>query len=193
MREMKYAAKKVGKIVKAYCLGENTPMEQELIKEGAIKIQSTGTYELFSQEAVNGIGQIANPGDYFKVDTIDGKYYPYPNDRDFFLKNHRHIQGDEYEQIAKPLEIWQSGDEMCEEIRYLLDNQKMTIKEDDPEHYFNAFLWGSDLSAAEDATIVFYSVSRTESGEITDVDFNFVARPQFENDYRLCDKDGNTI
>lgn len=63
----------------------------------------------------------------------------------------------------------------------------------DPEHYFNAFLWGSDLSAAEDATIVFYSVSRTESGEITDVDFNFVARPQFENDYRLCDKDGNTI
>ena len=78
-------------------------MEATLIREGAIKKRQDGTYELFSQEAVNGTGEIAKAGDYFKVDIVDGRHYPYPNSKQFFEENHIHIAGDEYEQKEKPL------------------------------------------------------------------------------------------
>lgn len=66
-----------------------------LIEEGAIQRPPDGSYALFSQEAVNGQGQIAQAGDYFKVDTIDGRHFPYPNSREYFLSNHTHLGGDE--------------------------------------------------------------------------------------------------
>ena len=180
---MRYAVKSKKKIVKAYPLGAGHPMETILIEEGAICLRSDGSYELFSQEAVNGSGQIAYPGDYFKVDTVDGRHYPYPNSREFFLENHVHLQGDEYEQKAKPLMIWQYGDEKPDALLWLLENKRLMLKEEEPQNYFNAFLWGSDLSAARDATLIFYSVDRDAEGTITDVSFNFVAKPEFEISY----------
>ena len=180
---MKYAVKSKKKIVKAYPLGAGHPMEAALIAEGAIRLLNDGSYELFSQEAVNGRGQIAQPGDYFKVDTIDGRHFPYPNTREFFLRNHTHLQGDEYEQANKPLLIWQAGDEPTEEIRWLVDTGRLTLKQEDPAHFFNAFLWGADLSAAADATLIFYSVDRDACGAIVDISFNFVARAEFEASY----------
>lgn len=180
---MKYAVKSKKKIVKAYPLGAGHPMEAALIAEGAIRLLPDGSYELFSQEAVNGVGQKALPGDYFKVDTVDGRHYPYPNKRDFFMANHTHLGGDDYEQASKPLQIWQATDGLCEEIRWLVDTGRLTLKPDTPERYFNAFLWGTDLSAAMDATLVFYRVDRDENGAITDIEFNFVERTMFESTY----------
>lgn len=185
---MKYAVKSKKKIVKAYPLGAGHPMEAALIAEGAIRLLADGSYELFSQEAVNGHGQVAQSGDYFKVDTIDGRHYPYPNSREFFLNNHTHLAGDEYEQVNKPLLIWQSGDEPIEEIRWLVDTGHLTLKPQDPAHFFNAFLWGTDLSAAADATLVFYSVDRDAFGAITEISFNFVAKPEFEASYSVMEK-----
>lgn len=185
---MKYAVKSKKRIVKAYPLGAEHPMEAQLIEEGAIRRLSDGSYALFSQEAVNGQGQIAQAGDYFKVDTVDGRHYPYPNDREFFLNNHIHLDGDEYEQINKPLQVWQVGDGFCEEIRWLVDAGRLTLKPQDPDHYFNAFLWGADLSADADATLVFYSVDRDQSGAITEISFNFVAKPEFEDSYILIEE-----
>ena len=185
---MKYAVKSKKKIVKAYPLGAGHPMEVLLIEEGAIRRLPNGSYALFSQEAVNGQGQLAQEGDYFKVDTIDGKHYPYPNDREFFLNNHTHLQGDEYEQVNKPLLIWQSGDELSEEVRWLVDTGRLTLKPQDPVRYFSAFLWGAALSAADDATLVFYSVDRDENGCITDVSFNFVAKQEFEASYSIIEE-----
>ena len=182
---MKYAIKSKRKIVKAYPLGAGHPMEAALIAEGAIRLREDGSYELFSQEAVNGVGQTAYAGDYFKFDTIDGKHYPYPNGREWFLENHIPLGGDEYEQQNKPLLIWQFGDEVIEEVRWLVDNGRLTLKPEDPAHYFNAFLWGADLSAASDATLVFYGVDRDERGAITGVNFNFVAKPEFDSSYTL--------
>lgn len=182
---MKYAVKSKRKIVKAYPLGVGHPMEQALIEEGAIRLLPDGSYALFSQEAVNGQGQIAHAGDYFKVDTIDGRHYPYPNSREFFLENHTHLSGDEYEQVNKPLLIWQADDAVSEEIRWLVDSGRLTLKPQEPERFFNAFLWGADLSAARDATLVFYSVDRDETGTITDISFNFVAKNEFEASYTL--------
>ena len=183
---MRQAMKSKKKIVKAYQLGIGSAMEQQLIAEGVIVLKDNGNYELFSQESVNGTGEVANVGDYFKVDEIEGKHYPYPNAKAWFEENHIHLQGDEYAQLNKPLLIWQATNPECEEIDYLINNGKLTIKEDDDQHYFNAFLWGADLSAAKDATVIFYSIDRDEDGQITDISFNFIAKAQFEADYELC-------
>lgn len=185
---MKYAVKSKKKIVTAYPLGAGHPMEAALIEEGAIRLRPDGSYELFSQEAVNGSGQIARAGDYFKVDTVEGRHYPYPNSREYFLSNHTHLSGDEYEQANKPLLMWQVGDEPMEEVRWLVDTGRLTLKPQEPEHYFNAFLWGADLSAADDATLIFYSVDRDENGNITDASFNFVARAEFEAGYTVMEE-----
>lgn len=182
---MRYAIKNKRKIVKAYPLGAGHPMEAALIAEGAIRLREDGQYEFFSQEAINGTGQLAQPGDWFKVDTIDGKHFPYPNARAWFEENHTHLSGDEFEQVNKPLQIWQMGDEMTEELNWLLDTGRLTLKPEDPTHYFNAFLWGSDLSAAIDATLTFFGVDRDEAGNITDINFNFVAKPEFDSCYTI--------
>lgn len=184
---MKQAVKSKKKFVKAYPLGVGHPMEETLIQAGAIRRLPDGSYELFSQEAVNGHGQVAYPGDYFKTDIIDGRYYPYPNSREYFLNNHIHLQGDEYEQINKPLLIWQATDEPSEEIRWLVDTGRLTLKPEEPDRFFNAFLWGTDLSAAADATLVFYSVERDADGTIVDISFNFVAKAEFENSYTIIE------
>ncbi len=184
---MKYAKKAKKKFVQAYCLGEDSPMERQLIIEGAIHKLSDNTYEMFSQEAVNGHGEIARKGDFFKVDTKGSKHYPYPNAREFFLKNHRHISGDKYEQISKPLLVWQYGDDISEEVSWLLARGKLVLDPSNPEKYFNAFLWGADLSAAQDATVVFYSVERALDGTILDISFNFVEKKAFCSSYEFCD------
>lgn len=180
---MRTAIKNKKKVVTAYQLGIDSDMERQLIQEGAILLRDDEKYELFSKEAVNGKGEVASKGDYFKVETVNGKHYPYPNGREWFEENHIHLQGDEYEQKNKPLLIWQAADPISEEIQYLLDKGKLIIKEDDEKNYFNAFLWGADLSAAKDATIVFYSVDRDVDGKIEDISFNFVEKEIFEKSY----------
>ena len=183
---MKYAIKNKGNIVKAYCLGEGSEMEQLLIRLGRIHRLPDGAYALMSQEAKNGTGQHAEAGDYFKVDFVDGVYFPYPNDRTYFLKNHTHLGGDTYEQKVFPLAVWQWGDDPCDAIEYLLEQGKLTLNQEDPERFFNAFLWGADLSAARDATVIFYSITRNASGIITDVSFNFVVKEEFDRSYTIC-------
>lgn len=179
---MRKVIKKNGKIVKAYCLGESSVVERELIKEGKIVQNGSGGYELFSQEAVNGTGEKAVKGDYFKIDS---KGFPYPNDKEFFEKNHVHIQGDAYEQIPKPVLAWTKDDENSSEIDFLIREKGLVIDKDNPVKYFNAPLWGSMLSAEADAIIVFYSIDRDEEGRIVDVDFNFVAKDEFDKLYSV--------
>lgn len=189
----KYAIKKQGKVVKAYQLGVGNPMETQLIQEGAIKVIGNGQYELFSQEAVNGHGEVAVAGDYFKVDDKNGRHYPYPNKKDWFESNHIHVSGDEYQQKPKPNMIWESTDKINKAVKWLLDNKKLVINKGDEQHFFNAVLWGSLLSAAKDAVLVFYGIIKTPNGDIDDVDFNFVARDIFTRDYDYCDKQGNVL
>lgn len=179
---MKYAVKKTSKVM-AYRLGDHTAMEEALVREGAIRRLDDGSYALFSQEAVNGTGEKAGPGDYFKVDTVNGRHYPYPISQAYFEENHRHIQGDVYEQIPRPVAVWQDGDGPCEEMDFLLTSGRLTIRPEDDVHYFHAVLWNAPLSAARDATVVFYQVDRDSEGRIADIEFNFVARREFERDY----------
>ena len=179
---MRYAIKK-RKPVHVYKLGDGGPMEQQLLQEGAIERLPDGHYALFSQESVCCQGEIAEVGDYFKVDTINSRHFPYPNSREYFQKNHIHISGDLYEQIAKPVGIWRIGDDMCGEIQHLLQTGQLLLNEDAPERYFNAELWGAPLSAPKDAVVAIYSVDHDEAGNIAAISFNFIQRLYFEEHY----------
>lgn len=175
-------AKKKSAIIQAWQLGRNTAMEQKMIEKGKIKLRDDGRYELFSQEATGEVGQIASAGDYFKVDPPD---CPYPNEKGMFERKHRHIEGDWYEQITEPVQIWTVEDPECEEIRFLKASGQLQIHSDVPERYFSAKLWGTEETATRDAVIVFYSVERNGLGTIHSIDFNFVAREYFERMYEL--------
>lgn len=177
---MRKAIKNKGRIVKAYRLGDGSAMEKEMIAAGKIRPLPGDRYEIFSLEAVNGSGEIAGAGDYFKVDEYG---CPYPNLRDFFTANHRHLEGDVYEQFPKALDAWTAEDGMCPEIAFLVENKGLVIDEANPGKYFTAPLFGTMESAARDAVVVFYCIRRDEAGNITDADFNFVERDYFANHY----------
>ena len=174
--------KKKGNIVTAYRLGEHSEVIDELIREGKIKERPDGTFEVFSREAVNGCGEIASPGDYIKIDSA---HMPYPNSAEFFLSNHIQTGENTYEQIPRILDAWTIQEPMSEEIRFLFEEEQIMINEEDPDRYFNAQLWGAPLSAAKDAVIILYSITRDEDDKIQDISFNFVARAEFEKTYDI--------
>lgn len=179
-----YIIKRTQKKIHAYCLGQSSNMERRLVAEGKIRVLQNGQYELFSQESVNGCGEIASAGDYFKMDS-DG--FPYPNEREWFLKNHEHMGGDEFLQLSTPLKAWTVEEPMSDEIRFLVEQRRLSITPSDPERYFSAFLWGARLSAKKDAVIVFYRVEISQDGSIKDVEFNFVARTEFDKTYQIIE------
>ena len=176
--------KKEGKKVQAYRLGDANKTLEKLMEEGKIRPLSDGEYEVFSQESINGTGQLAKEGDYIKIDSSG---YPYPNKREFFLTHHKLVKGDCYEQIPKPLWAWTIEEPMCREIEFLTAHKGLRLCPETPDKYFNAFLWGAMLSAPRDATLVFYEIQRDDAGEITNAEFNFVAKIEFEQIYRRFD------
>lgn len=177
---MRKAIKTKGKIAKAYELGASSDMERALIESGRIRIREDGRYELFSLEAVNGSGEIAQAGDFFKVDDSGS---PYPIKRSDFMDNHRRIEGDLYEQMPRPLEAWTAEDGMCAEIEYLIANKGLVLDETSADKYFNAPLYGTLESAARDAVLIFYRLTRDGEGRVADATFNFVERSYFDRNY----------
>ena len=53
--------------VAAWQLGTGTEKEAELIAKGLIVKKDDGTYAIFSKEATQGEGEVAQAGDYFKI------------------------------------------------------------------------------------------------------------------------------
>lgn len=178
---MAYAVKTVTR-VRAWELGAGSDMEKEMIRRGKIIAHADGTFEVFTQESTQGRGQIARAGDFFKVDERD---LPCPNEREFFLQNHQHLEDDWYIQDAHPLKIWRLGDPEGEELRFLLDNGRLSIHPENREHCFSAHLWGTTETAAADAVLVFYRVQRNPEGTVIAVDFNFVDAGYFSSHYRI--------
>lgn len=176
--------KNKGKIVKAYQLGSGNPVIDALIADGKIEDLEDGCFAIRSLETVSGSfpGEIARVGDWIK---IDGNGWPYPNDRAFFEANHRLIEGDTFEQIPRPLPAWDASCGMCPEILFLTGHKGLVIDEASDQQRYTATLWGTKESAAADAVIVFYSISYDEKGGITDADFNFVQREEFDRTYTI--------
>ena len=173
--------------VKAYRLGDENPVIDRLIAEGKIRVLENGKYEIFSQEVLKaGVehGELASAGDYIKLDRAD---MPYPNDALFFASNHRHLSGDDYEQIPKPLQAWNSEQPMCEEIRFLVREKGLVLDPEDPEHYYTAPLCETIEAADINAVLILYSVLYGDDGDIKDISYNLVERKVFEEDYSIMD------
>jgi len=176
--------KKQDRLVRACRLGDGSALERELLESGRMRLRD-GDYEVFSQEAGNGAGEIARAGDYVKVDSTGA---PYPNERRFFEENHVHDHDEYYRQIPRPLPAWQVGDAPSDVMDFLMSTGRLIIREDDAQRYFNAHLWGAPLSAARNAVVVFYDIERDAAGRITDVSFNFVERSEFERTYDILEE-----
>ena len=84
--------KNEGKKVGAYKLGEKNPVIDKLIKDKKIIDLNNGKFEVFSQEVIKAgseHGELANQGDYIKIDSTGA---PYPNSASYFIENHKHIE-----------------------------------------------------------------------------------------------------
>lgn len=183
---MRMAQKKFGKRVKAWRLGESSDMYRELIARKKIRVQDDGQFALFSLEATRGGqgGEIAQAGDWFKVDELDGELYPYPIAADWFLANHIYIDGDTFEQISKPLPVWFTDDPVSAEVSFLIRTGALTIS----DSHVIALIWDTTLVVPKDeCVVVFYDIKRTGDGEIVSVDFNLVANFAFQRDYQLIE------
>lgn len=177
--------KKQGKIIKAYRLGDNNEVLVQLINDKKIVICDDGTFEVFSQEAINsgsGHGQIASAGDWVR---LDNEGHPYPCIDEWFQENMRFIGGDEYEQIPKELIAWTPDMEMSPEVEFLISKKGLKLDENDYDKFYQAILWGNPEAANRDAVLVFYSISYGENGDIVDADYNFVVRDEFERSYDI--------
>lgn len=164
--------------VRAWCLGEDSPMERQLTAQGKIRREGDH-YRVMSQENSTE-GQIVPAGDYIKVDSTGA---PYPNSREFFLQNHTHIEGDLYSQSQPVLKAWCRREEMCPEVEYLLGSGRLRIDPEHPDRYFSAFLWGAELHAAGDAVIIFDHRETPE--ELSSMGFRFITREEFGLTYKI--------
>lgn len=168
--------------VQAWRLGAGTAKEKELMEKKSIILREDGNYELFSREATGKTGQIARIGDYFKVDSNG---YPYPNEKLTFETTHEHIEADWYMQKTPVLFAWTIDQPISDAVQYLFDRGLVIRHDEDPAHFFSAFLWGTEETAAEDAVIVFYAVQRDDCGKILKIDFNFVEKSEFDKTYQI--------
>jgi len=175
--------KKHGKIVQAYKLGEKHERLEQLITEGKIIDLKNGSFEIFSQEAVkseSGHGQLAYVGDWIR---LDGAGYPYPSKDEWFQDNMRYISGDDYEQISKELMGWIADMEMCPEIEFLIQEKGLKLDGSSFDKYYSAILWGNLEVADRNAVLVFYSLSYNNDGAVTEAEYNFVERKEFDRTY----------
>jgi hypothetical protein len=165
-------------------------MEKRLIADKKIIRSENGTYILMSLEAVRGGkgGELAQVGDWFKVEEKDGELYPYPIRKEFFIENYRHIKDDDFEAVPKILDAWFADDQIIsEEIQWLLASGKLRLT-NDPKKFFIAEIWGTTLSAPKNNTVlIFYSVKRNDINEISEIDFNLVDYEAFKRDYILLE------
>ena len=77
---------------------------------------------------------------------------------------------------------------MNDAVQYLFDRELVVLHEDDPAHFFSAFLWGTEETAAKDAIIVFYQIQRDDRGKIIKIDFNFVGKSEFDKTYQIVSR-----
>lgn len=175
------------RIVKACRLGNADPAIDSLIRERKLIDRGNGVYEVFSQEAVRAKamhGETAHAGDYIKIDS---RGFPYPNTSEFFHQNYRHIGNNLYETIPVVLHAWTSSMPVSMEVKFLISKKGLVLNPGDPQHYFSATLYGTKESADIHAVLIFYRIDHDKQGNITDIEFNFVARDEFDRTYDILD------
>jgi len=176
---MRHAVKKALPVT-ACQLGAGSTLEENLLAKGLL-IREGDTYRVFSREAMGSLGQQVFRGDFVKLD-LEG--FPYPNSREGFLQNHDQTGPESYIQKERQVLVWFMEDPMEPEVDWLMCHKGLEIG----QAGFRATLWGTELTAPRDAALVFYSITRDEAGQITDAEFNFVVREEFEKTYYFQEK-----
>ena len=173
--------------VTACCLGEGSPLEKTLIEKKWLNIRPDGRWEVHTRESAADRGEMAETGDFVKVD-VGG--YPYPVKASVFHREHRRDE-EGYRQIPRPLEAWAVGEPKTPTLEWLLSMGRLRIEQSDPTHFFRAQMWGTQISAPADAVLVIYHTDRNSAGEILDVDFNFVDHEVFSLSYDILEQAAN--
>jgi hypothetical protein len=166
----------------AYCLGDENVEIKKFMAQGRLVKIDESHWRVFSREATEG--ELAQNGDYIKVDSNG---FPYPNEKEYFEKNHIVIDGmkNEYEQIPQLLKAWDVNEPECPEIYFLIEHKGLIIDTNKKNDYFSAPLWGDILTADKGAKIVFYNIRYDEQNNIIDAEFNFVAGDEFLKTYEI--------
>ena len=74
---------------------------------------------------------------------------------------------------------------MCPEVMFLVEKKGLVIDKTSSDRRYAAQLWGTREVAAEDAMLIFYSISYDDAGNVTDCDWNFVERGEFYRTYSV--------
>ena len=176
----KFVIKNKPEVVEAWRLGDCSSKETELMKSNMI-VRFGDLFEVHSQE-YKEYGEPVMIGDYFKIDKAG---YPYPIDKEYFLKTHRHIEGNRWEEFPEPIMAWESADAISPEVRFLMENKGLEIDPEHPDQFFKEKM-NQDIYIAATATtlIIFNSVSYDNDGNVINANFEFLSRAEFERDYR---------
>ena len=83
------------------------------------------------------------------------------------------------------MSAWTMDQPMCPEVEFLQQKKGLILSRDDFAHAFSAPLWGTIESAPGDAVLVFYSITYSEDHTVTDADYNFVVRQEFDKSYQI--------
>ena len=70
---------------------------------------------------------------------------------------------------------------------FLLNTKQLSLHPESPDTYFRKNTPDGELTAPQDAALVFYDVKETD-GVITDIKFNFVARSEFLRIYSIVEE-----
>jgi hypothetical protein len=162
----------------AFQLGTPCAIAQKLMDAQLLLPLPEGVWEVRTREARQQ-GEIAQTGDYIKLDSIG---MPYPVEKDWFESNHKQQEDGLYLQKAQPTKAWCTDELMCEEIRFLVNEDLLQW---DRKTGFGAQLWGTWQTAGPDAVIVFDEVKTDCDGKIQQVDFHFVASDEFAATYEI--------
>lgn len=183
-----YWVRKKQKIVKAYSLADLLdPMVKKMIEEKKIVPLKDGTFEVFSQEVIQAgskHGELASSIDHFRLDSSN---QPYPIHKNYFDSHYLPVSENDYQIAGIPTLAWDVNELMSEEIEFLLQNKGLVINKSDPNKYFQAPLWGTMEAADIHAKVLFYSIDRSDDGEIRDVNFNFITEDEFMETYEIIE------
>ncbi len=166
-----------------------SPLEKSYIEKGVIIPTRNNVYEIFTKEAKDQ-GEQAEVGDYVKIGK-DGEIYP--NQREYFLKNHKKITSDKFGELFEQKEsvvlaaFWEDFEmpvqELPEELRFLIEQKELKINTNNEDCYYEADIWGTHCQAGKDAAVVMHCMNRNKKGRITGSGFQFVERDIFESSY----------
>lgn len=164
---------------RAFQLGNACSLEREFISRGLLLPLPEGLWRVKTRESPTE-GELAKSGDYIKIDRSG---MPYPTGKEWFEANHVPLKGGMYLQTATPRKAWQASEPVCPEIRFLLDQGLLRWNPEDQSCTFQAYLWGTEQTAAGDAVVVLDRVETDSLRKIQTVEFHFVAKEEFQSAY----------